>query len=133
MERCIEAKLLEPEESITVDEIVERLWNCSTDVGAVLVYIGRVKGENVKLILAVKDPSRALEEMYSILEDAARRYTGLRGAVMYTYVGERLPAEPVAYIAVAAVDRFTALKSLEELVNAYKNLRSVEHREVKTG
>ncbi len=131
MERCIEARLLERGERVTVDEMVEKLWNCGDDVGAVLVYIGRVKGRDVRLVLDVEDVSKALDELRSILENVASRHSRLRGAILYTYTGERRPAEPVAYIAVAAVDRFTALKSLEELVNAYKSLNTIKHKEVK--
>lgn len=130
MQRCIEARLLEPRESIEVDEITRKLWNCGVDVGAVLVYIGRVKGMDVKLVLEAPDAGEALRELEAILEGVVKRYEKLRGALLYTYVGERLPGEPVAYIAVAAVDRYTALKALEELVNAYKSTRSITHREV---
>ena len=129
MSKCIHVDILEPSHAIRVDDIIGQLWHCSSDIGAVVAYVGRVKGENVELVLDVIDEEKALHELREAVETLVEKYPGLRGATLYTYRGVRKPGEPVAYIAAAAVDRRTAVEALAELVDRYKATRYLRHEE----
>ncbi len=128
MHRCIHAGLLK-EKRLSLDELLEKLWSCAPDTGAVVIYIGRVKGPNRTLILQADDPKAAEEELHRIAEEAANK-PSIHGAAVYTRLGRLKPGEPVAYIAVAAENRRAAIQTLLELVNAYKATKHIKHIDI---
>ncbi|MEM4443729.1 MAG: molybdenum cofactor biosynthesis protein MoaE [Thermofilum sp.] len=100
------------------------LSGLSDDVGAVAVFIGRVKSviddkqvENLEY--EVLEP-HSTEALASIGEEEARKHA-LRSVCIYHKKGSALPGEPVLFIAVASRGRREALAALEEILERVKH------------
>lgn len=100
------------------------LSSLSDDVGAVAVFIGRVKsvidGKRVEALEYETLEPHSTEALAAIGEDEARKFA-LRSVCIYHKKGEALPGEPVLFIAVSSSGRREALAALAEILERVKH------------
>ena len=131
-----EARLLGPEEEVSLDELARRLKKASPEAGALVVYVGFVKG-----IVEGRRVERLDYEIYEeytekrmkrIAEELAERDPRVKAIVIYHRKGSFRPGEDVVYIGVAATTRSAAFQTAREAIDRVKHetgILKLERRE----
>ena len=117
----VEAGVLRPGEDVDLDDLITRL--SAPGIGAIAIFVGIVRspnrGEDVEYLEYDYDPQltpRSLEEIAA--EEAAA--SGVRGVIVYHYVGRRTPGERTMIVAVGASTRREAFRTLQTVVDRVK-------------
>ncbi|RLF25100.1 MAG: molybdenum cofactor biosynthesis protein MoaE [Thermoprotei archaeon] len=115
-------------------EIISELKRSSDEIGAILVFIGvvRGRGRDGSKVLRLEyeaHPTLANKVMRKILEEAISKH-GLIGATIEHRVGEVKVGEDIMYVVVASRHRGEGFKALEELVDRIKKEVPIWKKEV---
>ena len=105
----------------------------SPEVGVVVVYVGIVKGakngKSVRALTFEVDLREAERELRRVLSEIARKYDIVE-IVFEHRLSPASPGERIVQIAIAARDRRSALKALEEIVKAFKSSPHIRRRDI---
>ncbi len=121
----VEARLLGPGEEVDLDRLAERLKKASPEAGALVIYVGFVKG-----VVDGKRVERLDYEVYEeyterrmrrIAEELAERDPRVKAVVIYHRKGSFRPGEDVVYIGVAATTRSAAFQAAREAIDRVKH------------
>ena len=119
---------------VDLDEVVEWLSGSSSDVGAVALFVGVVRGvnegERVEVLEYEHHPGLASRVLERIAREVAGKYN-VRGVYIGHYVGPRRPGERTLIVAVAGPHRSDVYPALQEAVERVKReapIWKTEHR-----
>ena len=132
----VETKLLGPEEPVDLNHLAERLKKVSPEAGALVIYVGFVKG-----VVEGRRVERLDYEIYEeyterrmriIAEDIMSRDPRVKALIIYHRKGSFTPGEDVVYIGVAATTRSAAFQAARQAIDRVKHetgIWKIERRE----
>jgi len=119
----IDAKILRPDDTVSLDGLLEKVREAGGNTGAFLVFVGVVRRENLGgkvSVLHYEDAGEISQrEIERVTREVAEKY-GLDYAAAYHYTGPRRPGDLTMIIAVAGESRKNTYPALEELVDRVK-------------
>lgn len=121
----VEARLLRRGEEVSLDGLAARLKKASPEAGALVIYVGFVKG-----VVEGRRVERLDYEVYEeyterrmrrIAEELAEKDPRVRAVVIYHGKGSFKPGEDVVYIGVVATARSAAFQAAREAIDRVKH------------
>ncbi len=106
-----------------------------SDVGAVLVFVGVVRGLNkggkVSTLIYQDAGDLTRRKARQLVEEILEKYEGVRGAGFYHYTGERRPGDVTMIVGVSGVSRSDVFPALQELIEKIKHELPIWKKEVR--
>lgn len=124
-----------PKEEFRVEDfLIEFLKRNSTgEVGAIFVFIGKVKREGkkgrVSKLFLEAYVEQANEELTKICEELRGRY-GVRDVEIAHGLGGYEPGESIVYVAISSKGRGEGLECLREAIELYKSRPAIFKKEI---
>lgn len=119
----VDIRILREGERIDLNDLVTRLTKIDLETGAISVFIGfvkgRVHGSDVYELEYSSIEEMAIRQLEKITREESERY-GLRGVVIWHYVGRLKPGDLTIVIATVARDRHVAFKATETILERVK-------------
>ena len=118
----------------SLNEVLQELRGASDNVGALIAFVGVVRGETKtgERVLRLEyeaHPQLAQSRLSELIEDVKEKH-GIIDAVIEHRVGEALVGEEVMLVAVASKHRKEGFQALIELVNRVKREVPIWKKEV---
>ncbi len=117
----------------SVDDLLSEVSPESGEAGAVVVFVGVVRGHSpegrVRRLEYEAYEEMALREMELIRAEALQT-RGIRDVAIYHALGVREPGDPVMLVAVAAEHRKEAFETIARVVNAVKSRVPIWKKEI---
>ena len=97
----------------------ERLQGASPEVGAVVSFVGTVRGGEVRAMTLEHDPGMTEKSLEALVEEARRRWSLIAVTVIHR-VGRLMPGERIVFVGVASRHRADAFAACEFLIDRLK-------------
>ena len=131
----IDIDIIDARETIDLNQIASKFKNLSKEAGALVIYLGFVKGivegKKVRKLTYQIHEEYTRKKLREIVEDIASKYSELKGIGIYHRKGELEPGEDVVYIITTAISRDTAFKAAEEAIDTVKHETGIWKLEIR--
>ena len=97
----------------------ERLQRVSPEVGAVVSFVGTVRGGEVRSMTLEHYPGMTEKSLEALVEEARRRWSLIAVTVIHR-VGRLMPGERIVFVGVASRHRADAFAACEFLIDRLK-------------
>ncbi|WP_028874459.1 molybdenum cofactor biosynthesis protein MoaE [Tepidiphilus margaritifer] len=97
----------------------ERLQRVSPEVGAVVSFVGTVRGGEVRAMTLEHYPGMTEKSLEALVEEARRRWSLVAATVIHR-VGRLMPGERIVFVGVASRHRSEAFAACEFLIDRLK-------------
>ena len=97
----------------------ERLQRASPEVGAVVSFVGTVRGGEVQAMTLEHYPGMTEKSLEALVEEARRRWSLVAATVIHR-VGRLMPGERIVFVGVASRHRAEAFAACEFLIDRLK-------------
>ena len=97
----------------------ERLQGASPEVGAVVSFVGTVRGGEVRSMTLEHYPGMTEKSLEALVEEARRRWSLIAVTVIHR-VGRLMPGERIVFVGVASRHRADAFAACEFLIDRLK-------------
>lgn len=107
-------------EAIDIAAETQALSKGRTDVGAVVSFVGHVRGDDGLVALTLEHyPAMTERQLQAIAAEAAARWPLLGGIVIHRH-GRMVPGEAIVLVAIASAHRAAAFEAAEFLMDWLK-------------
>lgn len=97
----------------------KRLQRVSPEVGAVVSFVGTVRGGEVRAMTLEHYPGMTEKSLEALVEEARRRWSLVAATVIHR-VGRLMPGERIVFVGVASRHRSEAFAACEFLIDRLK-------------
>lgn len=97
----------------------ERLQRVSPEVGAVVSFVGTVRGGEVRAMTLEHYPGMTEKSLEALVEEARRRWSLVAATVIHR-VGRLMPGERIVFVGVASRHRSEAFAACEFFIDRLK-------------